>query len=173
LAETETNFCMRCGTRLEPQPLFGRIRPACPSCGWIYFADPKVAVGVLVEREGEVLLVRRTNEPQQGRWSLPAGFLDAGELPEDAAIRECLEETGLQVRITGLHGISGGREHPKGADIVIVYLAEIVSGVLTPGDDADMAAFFPRTSLPELAFEATRRALTREPKEPKDENREP
>ncbi len=156
---SEINYCMRCGTRLVSQHHFGRVRPACPACGWIHFEDPKVAVGVLIERGDEVLLVRRINEPQQGSWSLPAGFLDAGELPEEAAARECLEETGLVVRITGLHTLIGGREHPKGADIVIVYRAEIVSGELTPGDDADMAAFFPRTALPSLAFAATRRAL--------------
>lgn len=159
MAETEINYCIRCGTAVVYHDLFGRIRPECPACGWIYFSDPKVAVGVLVQRDQEVLLVRRINEPQQGRWSLPAGFLDAGELPEEAAIRECLEETSLTVRLDGLLTVVGGREHPKGADLVIVYKADVISGSLVPGDDADQAAFFSLDNLPPLAFEATRRVL--------------
>ena len=58
--------------------LFGRERPVCPQCGWIHFADPKVAAAVLIEKDGRVLLVRRTNEPFRGLWTLPAGFINAG-----------------------------------------------------------------------------------------------
>jgi ADP-ribose pyrophosphatase YjhB (NUDIX family) len=134
---------------------FGRLRPICPSCGWVYFADPKVAAAVLVEQDGAVLLVRRVNPPFQGLWSLPAGFVDAGEDPARAAERECLEETGLRVRVTGLLEVLAGQEHARGAHILIVYRAEIVSGVITAGDDADRAAFFSRQHLPPLAFAST------------------
>jgi ADP-ribose pyrophosphatase YjhB (NUDIX family) len=107
-----------------------------------------------------VLLVRRANSPEQGRWALPAGFIDAGELPEQAAARECLEETGLKVKITGLLDVIGGREHPQGADIVILYRGEVLEGQLTPGDDADALGYFSQGEMPPLAFEATRRALS-------------
>jgi len=139
--------------------LFGEPRPACPSCGWVYFADPKVAAGVLVEQDEKVLLVRRVNEPGAGLWSFPAGFVNAYEDPARAAERECLEETGLEVEVTGLLDVIGGREHARGADIVIVYYSRVVGGKLLPGDDADEAAFFPRDALPPLAFRATRLAL--------------
>jgi ADP-ribose pyrophosphatase YjhB (NUDIX family) len=153
------NFCLRCGTGLEERLLFGKQRPICPSCGWIYFADPKVAAGVLVEDERGVLLVRRVNEPGRGLWSFPAGFVDAYEDPARAAERECLEETGLEAVVTGLLDVISGREHERGADMVIVYRAKIVGGSLCAGDDADEAAYFPRSSLPPLAFRATRKAL--------------
>lgn len=153
------NFCMRCGAGLELQLLFGQQRPACPACGWIYFADPKVAAGVVVEDENGVLLVRRVNEPGRGMWSFPAGFVDAGEDPARAAERECLEETGLAVKVLRLVDVIAGREHERGADIIIVYAACIVGGHLAPGDDADQAAFFPRSSLPPLAFRATQVAI--------------
>lgn len=136
--------------------LFGKERPYCPECGWTYFSDPKVAAGVLVERGDEVLLVRRVNDPGSGLWSIPAGFMDAYEDPARAAERECLEETGLEVRVTALANVIGGREHARGADLVIAYHAEVVGGSLQPGDDASEAAFFPRSALPPLAFRATR-----------------
>lgn len=153
-------FCIRCGSGLEFRELFGQERPICPNCGWIFFHDPKVAAGVLVEDDqGRVLLVRRVNEPGRGLWSFPAGFVDAYEDPARAAARECLEETGLVVSITGLLNVIGGREHERGADIVIVYRARITGGALCPGDDADLAEWFPRSGLPPLAFRATRIAL--------------
>ena len=152
-------FCIQCGAPLERRFLFGQVRPVCPACGWIFFADPKVAAGVLVEEAGQVLLVRRVNEPGRGLWSFPAGFIDANEDPARAAERECLEETGLVVEATGLLDLVAGREHPRGADIVLVYRARVVGGTLKPGDDADLAQFFPRQALPPLAFRATRLAL--------------
>jgi ADP-ribose pyrophosphatase YjhB (NUDIX family) len=114
---------------------------------------------VLVEADGRVLLVRRVNEPGRGMWSFPAGFIDANEDPARAAERECLEETGLVVQATALLDLVSGREHPRGADIVLVYTARVVGGSLNPGDDADLAQFFPREALPPLAFRATRVAL--------------
>lgn len=159
MSEGLYRFCPQCGSPLEAQLVFGKLRAVCPACGFIHFSDPKVAAGVLVEQDGKILLVRRINEPQRGLWSFPAGFIDAYEDPIEAARRECLEETGLEVEITGLLDVIGGREHERGADIVIVYRAVITSGDLHPGDDADQAAFFDRSTLPPLAFRATRQAL--------------
>jgi ADP-ribose pyrophosphatase YjhB (NUDIX family) len=139
--------------------LFGAERPECPACGWIYFEDPKVAAAVLVEQAGRVLLTRRVNEPHRGEWSLPAGFINAHEDPERAAERECLEETGLLVRVTELLQLIPGQEHERGADILILYRAEILGGELLAGDDADEVGFFSREALPPLAFRATRIAL--------------
>jgi ADP-ribose pyrophosphatase YjhB (NUDIX family) len=153
------NFCPNCGTRLVLSSVHGKERPNCPACGWVYFDDPKVAVAVLVEKEGKVLLTRRVYDPEKGKWSLPAGFMDAHEIPELAAERECREETGLQVIVTGLVDVQGGREHPSGADVFILYRAEIVGGELIAGDDADRVGFFARDDLPPLAFKTTRKAL--------------
>jgi len=153
--------CIRCGARMEERPSYGRPRPVCPACGYVHFEDPKVAAAVIVEREGKILLVRRVNGPEEGKWSLPAGFVDGGEDPQSAAVRECLEETGLSVRILGLFDLIYGLEHPRGAGIVIVYRAEVQAGTLTPGDDAAEAAFFAASALPPLAFRATEQAVHR------------
>lgn len=138
---------------------FGKIRPVCPQCQWIHFEDPKVAAAILLERAGRVLLVRRVNEPFRGLWTLPAGFVNAGEDPAEAAARECLEETGLSVRVTRVLDIVPGREHERGADFVIVYSAEVTGGDLRAADDADAVEWFRRDELPPLAFRATRLIL--------------
>jgi 8-oxo-dGTP diphosphatase len=157
--ENQIKFCPRCGTRVVSQERFGKIRPVCPQCEWIHFEDPKVAAAVLVEREGRILLVRRVNEPFRGLWTLPAGFIDAGEEPARAAERECLEETGLSVRAKRVLDVIAGREHERGADFVIVYQAEVLGGTLSPNDDADAVDWFAFTNLPPLAFSATQKAI--------------
>lgn len=158
--EDEVRFCPRCGAEVVHAERFGHERPVCPRCGWVHFEDPKVAAAVLIEQDGRVLLVRRVNEPFRGRWTLPAGFVDAGEDPAEAAARECLEETGLRVRITRVLEVVAGREHPRGADFVIVYAGEVLEGELQAADDADLVGWFARESLPPLAFRATARMLT-------------
>jgi ADP-ribose pyrophosphatase YjhB (NUDIX family) len=152
-------FCPRCGAEVTRENKFGTVRPVCPQCGWIYFIDPKVAAAVLVEKDGRVLLVRRTNEPFRGLWTLPAGFVNGGEDPAEAAARECLEETGLIVNVTRILDVIAGREHNRGADFIIVYHADVISGELMPADDADAAEWFARNQLPPLAFKATQKIL--------------
>lgn len=61
MANTEFKFCPHCGTPVHLELKFGKLRPACPGCGWIHFVDPKVAAAVLVVQDGRVLLVRRVN----------------------------------------------------------------------------------------------------------------
>ena len=152
-------FCPRCAAPVASQYLYGQQRPVCPACGWIFFADPKVAVAVLVEREGRILLVERANEPFRGLWTLPAGFVNAGEDPALAASRECLEETGLIVTITSLIDIVSGREHPRGSDFVIFYRGQAGPGAAVANDDAAAVGWFERGNLPELAFKSTSHIL--------------
>jgi len=161
LTDPVIRFCPRCGTPLALQEVFHELRPVCPSCGYVHYSDPKVAVAVLVIQNGQVLLTRRAYPPEVGRWSIPAGFMNAFEEPTRAAERECLEETGLQVRVTALLDVLGGREHPRGADVLIAYLAEVVGGELRAGDDASAADFFPLEALPPLAFSSTEKLLTK------------
>jgi ADP-ribose pyrophosphatase YjhB (NUDIX family) len=152
-------FCPRCGAEITREEKFGKVRPVCPQCGWIYFLDPKVAAAVLIEEGNRVLLVRRANDPFRGLWTLPAGFINGGEDPAEAAQRECLEETGLSVRVTRVFDVISGKEHERGADFIIVYCAEVIGGQLSPADDADAVEWFERERLPPLAFKATQKVL--------------
>jgi len=152
-------FCPRCGTTLIAQLHSGKLRPVCPGCKWIYFPDPKVAALVLIKYDDQVLLVQRRFEPHKGLWTLPSGFVDAGEDPLLTAKRESLEETGLVIHDINLLDVIYSQEYPHGASILILYQAQVQSGLLKPGDDAGQAAYFDIHHLPQLAFSSTKQIL--------------
>jgi len=155
-------YCPKCATPLITRQVGDKPRRACPDCGYVYYTDPKVGVGVLVVENGRLLLVRRAMNPQKGKWSIPAGFVDSGEDPQKTAVREALEETNLDVEITGLDGVyfnPNTKPGQAGASIFIMYRADILSGQLRAGDDADDAGFFDLDKLPELAFASTKIAI--------------
>ena len=176
-------FCPRCGAPLAPATAparpgrsrgladgvaFGRPRKLCRYCGFRQFHDPKVAVSALVSDGAAVLLVRRAVIPRIGFWALPAGFMDADELPEEAVAREVAEETGVTIRPLALHAIAplagwDAQEstQPPRRGILIVFQAEPVAGAATAVDDVSEARWFTAAEVPwdELAFESTRRFL--------------
>ena len=142
-------FCIHCGTALRRRIAFGRRRLVCPACGYVHFDDPKVAVGVLAERRGRLLLVKRNHEPHLGEWSFPSGYVDAGEVLEEAAVRETKEETGLDVRLGPLLGAwstAGERV------IFLAYAARVTGGRIEVGAECQDARFFAPEALPPLAF---------------------
>jgi ADP-ribose pyrophosphatase YjhB (NUDIX family) len=150
-------FCPRCGAPLAEGHAFGRQRRLCRYCGYIQFHDPKVAVAALTSAEGRVLLVRRAAIPSIGLWALPAGYMDADELPEEALAREVREETGMQIRVERLLGIVplGGWQERRG--ILLAYEATAIGGELAPADDVTEAAWFTPAEIPwsEIAFPST------------------
>ena len=145
----EDRFCSSCGSSLELRQLEGKERPVCTACGRVVYHDPKVSAVCVLAREGKVLLVRRGNEPGYGLWSLPGGYVDRGEALEEAAAREVLEETGLQVTIGALLGVFSERGRPV---ILVVYEARESGGKLTAGSEALDLGFFSPDSLPPMAF---------------------
>jgi ADP-ribose pyrophosphatase YjhB (NUDIX family) len=94
------NYCSQCGAQVNLQIPPGDDRPryVCRSCGEIHYQNPKIVVGCLPQWEDRVLMCRRNIEPQKGKWTLPAGYLEMGETVTDGARRETLEETGAVVQ---------------------------------------------------------------------------
>jgi ADP-ribose pyrophosphatase YjhB (NUDIX family) len=153
-------YCPRCATALEPRPEHGTVRPTCPACGFIWYRNPVPAAGVILVESERVLLVRRKFDPRAGAWCLPAGFMEAGETPEGTAVRELLEETGLEARLTALFNVYAGFDDPRVRAVLILYTAERTGGTLAPGDDAIEAEWFALRNLPpDIAFVAHRQAL--------------
>ncbi len=153
-------YCLRCGQRLVRRDDNGAPRPTCPSCGYIHYRNPAPAAGVILARDGGILMVKRKYDPRAGSWCLPAGFLEYGESPERCAVRELREETGIRARLTGLLGVYAGIDDPRVRTVLILYSADGVGGRLKPGDDAIEARFFPLGRLPrELAFVSHERAI--------------
>lgn len=158
-------YCPYCGTRLERMEVFSQVRPVCQQCGFIQFRDPKVAVIAFVTHKDKMLLIRRAVEPSKGKWALPGGFMDAGEMPEDALRRELDEEVGLNVRVMRLLEIFP-MESPGQAyrGIVLAYEAEPESDdliTLQSKDDVSAAGWFGPDELPvEVAFESTETLLS-------------
>ena len=155
----ELKHCPRCAGDLVWREIAERVRPVCERCGFTFFFNLKVGAGVLVDVEGKVLLTRRAIEPGKGQWCLPAGFVEYDETPEEAARRECQEETGLAVELDGLFGVYHYRHDPRGRGILILYVAHTVGGELKAGDDADEVGLFAPDGLPPLAFRSHREAL--------------
>ena len=153
-------FCPHCAGRLAPKITDERERLVCRECGFIFYINPKVAAGALIEVEGRVVLVRRGIEPHVGYWTLPAGFTEYGETIEETAIRECREETGLKIELDDLLGVYSVNSDFYGHLVLVLYSAHVVGGELIAGDDASEAGLFAPTELPtDMAFQAHCQAL--------------
>ena len=99
--ETNIKYCPMCGStvRHEIPDDDDRLRHVCHSCGNIQYQNPKLVVGCIPEWEGRILFCRRDIEPQKGKWTLPAGFMENNETAAEGAARETWEETRARVRI--------------------------------------------------------------------------
>ena len=154
-------FCPVCGGGLESRLLKAGEpeRLVCASCGFVFYLDPKVAVGTIIsDGENRVALVKRAIEPGYGKWVFPGGYVDRGEEVELAAIREAREEAGVDVRIDRLINIYS--YHGR-TPVVIVYAATMIGGCLACDDEGTEAQFFSADEIPwdELAFRSTEEAL--------------
>lgn len=120
---------------------------------------PVPGVGVVCLRGDQVLLVRRGRPPREGEWSLPGGRIEPGERAIDAALRELVEETGVQARLTGLIDVVDGL-FPGRHFVLIDYAAEWISGEPVAGDDAAEAAFMPlEAAVRAVSWEETKRVI--------------
>ncbi len=153
-------FCPLCGGRLEKR----LIKPGeprrlmCTACGFIFYLDPKLSVIAVIPMNNGVVMVRRAIDPGYGLWVVPGGFVDRGELVEEAVMRETQEETCLTVRPLKLLNIYS---YPNQPTVVAAYIMEYISGELTAADEALEARVFGLHEIPwpQIAFPSTKEAL--------------
>ena len=154
-------FCPRCGGALERRVLKASepLRPVCTQCGFVFYIDPKIAVGTIIATDsGRLVLVRRAIDPGYGKWVFPGGYVDRGETLTAAAIREAREECGLEIRLDGLVNIYS---YAGRAPVIVVYAATAISGALCCDEECLETAEFESAAIPwnELAFQSTNEGL--------------
>ncbi len=153
-------FCPHCGNPLERRKVEGRYRLWCPVCARVIYMNPvPVVATVLLDDRNRVLLIKRGVPPKKGRWALPSSFIDLGEEPEKAALRELEEETGLKGTILKLLGVYKEKSPRYKSVLVIGYLVMGDRGNPVPGDDAQDAKFFEEEKLPSVPFESHRKFI--------------
>lgn len=155
------SYCPRCGGRLEARVVKAGEppRPTCVACGFVFYPDPKTAAGIVALHRDRLLLLRRAIEPAYGAWVFPGGFVDRGEHPQEAAVREAREEAGVGVRVDGLLGVYS---HPVGSPVVlIVYHGVVLEGEPQALDESLEVGLFEPAGVPwdRLAFSTTRLAV--------------
>jgi ADP-ribose pyrophosphatase YjhB (NUDIX family) len=164
-------FCASCGTPLEWREFEHKQRPYCPRCQQVHYAQLKVGAGGLIEQDGRLLLLQRTQAPFEHCWNLPAGYAEINESPRQTVVREVYEETGLHVEVEGLIDVYFFADDPRGNGILIVYRCRSLGGKLAATAEAVNPTFFAASDIPRnlaggghdqaiLAWQSSRRAGT-------------
>lgn len=152
-------FCPRCKWILNKTVANGHARLSCNKCGWVYYYNPLPSVAAFVYNADDmVLLVKRDVPPGRNKWALPTGFIEQGELAEQAVLRELKEETNFTGTVQDLVGVYTEKTKLYGDVLLIGYAVRYLGGKLKPGSDVNKAKFFPCSKLPAIAF-ASHRAM--------------
>ncbi len=155
---SRVRFCAYCGAGVEYREIEHKQRPVCTGCGAVHYRNPAPVAAVAVEMDGGIVVIRRRYEPGKGGLALPAGYQDHDETIQQAAVREVLEETHLQVRLRDLLGVYSYLD-PVKPGLVVAFRATVEGGQLTAGDDAEEALVCGLDDFPELFFESHRLAM--------------
>ena len=147
----EARYCPYCGGELRREGVGGvsvpaeELKPGCPDCGYIHLDAPTPVAAALIERAGEVLLVRPHHAEQ---FALVAGYPEPFETIEAAAVREAREETGLEIRIERILGSYS--IDPMGRNLVqVVCVARVVGGdCRLQAEERAEGRWFPLDELP-------------------------
>ena len=143
-------YCPICGTVLNLGVIEGKERKFCPNCHFIDYKNPlPVAIAIAVKGK-KFLLIKRGLAPGKGTWGSPSGFIEVGETPEEASLRELKEETGVSGQLDRL--VDVGRIEDKevyGDMLVVRYLIKVGDEKITPGDEVEDVRFFDIAELPD------------------------
>ncbi len=152
-------YCSSCGAevvRRIPEH-DNRERWVCDSCDTIHYQNPLIVVGCVVEKDGKILLCKRSIEPRYGYWTVPAGFMELGETLAEGAARETLEEACAKVELGHMFAsvdvIEAGQVH--------FYFKGKLEGSFAAGEETLEARLFAEDEIPwdEIAFRSGKYAL--------------
>jgi len=154
------NYCSNCGQPLTYHipPGDDRSRYLCESCGTIHYQNPTMVVGCIPEMEDKILFCRRAIEPCNGKWTLPAGYLENGETVSAGARRETFEEARARVEILApyaLYNICYVNQ------IYLMFRARLLDRNFRPGSESLEVSLFSETEIPwdEIAFRVIEKTL--------------
>ena len=135
-----------------------RPRSICKNCGKIFYENPKVVSGCLLVWENKILMCRRAIEPREGRWTLPAGFLENSETVSEGALRETFEEAGATSDKINLFFMC---DLPHISQIYMMYVGKLKEGKFSAGIESHEVKLFSIDEIPwnDLAFEVIERTL--------------
>jgi len=137
------------------------MRMVCPHCGFVHYRNPTVGVAAVILDGDKILLGRRSPDSSYpGAWCIPCGHVEWDEDVREAARRECLQETGLEVVVGEVAAVHSNFHNPAQHTVGVWFRCEITGGVLQAGDDLDLVAWFPLDNPPHpLAFPTDRLVL--------------
>jgi len=152
------NYCIRCGHKLVlKKDREQKLRPICENCGWTFYKNPVPAAACVIFNERqELVIIKRKFEPSPGEWALPSGYIEINNTPEETAVEEMREETGLEGKVIEFLGYFPGYSPIYEQVLSFGFLMKITGGRLLAGDDAAEARYVKLNELPKIAFAAHR-----------------
>jgi ADP-ribose pyrophosphatase YjhB (NUDIX family) len=135
-----------------------RERRSCDHCGFVVYENPKIVVGSVVRHEGRILLCRRAIEPRAGFWTIPAGYMELGETPEEGAMREAREEAGAALSIQRLLALYSV---PRISQVQLIFRATLADPAIAAGPESLEVKLVAPEDIPwdDLAFPSVHWAL--------------
>jgi ADP-ribose pyrophosphatase YjhB (NUDIX family) len=156
----QLKYCSQCSASLDFRVPDGDNLPRfiCNSCGTIHYENPRLIVGCIPFWEEKVLLCKRAIEPRKGYWTIPAGFMENGELAEEGAMRETREEANAEVEIVGIHTVYS---IPHINQVYMFFLARLKSLEFSPGVESLETRLFEEGEVPweDMAFTSVKFCL--------------
>lgn len=145
------NYCPLCGTPLDSGVIENKERRYCTSCNFVDYKNPLPVAVAVATRDKKFLLIKRGIEPRKGIWGSASGFIETGETPEEACLRELKEETGVNGNIVRLVRVVWLEDKQIYGDMLaVIYLVQVDEGEEpVAGGDVDDARFFTIKELPE------------------------
>lgn len=154
------NNCPQCGNILISKKEGNYDRSYCQKCAEFTYINPvPVVAGVIKDEKNRILLIKRGVEPCIHHWTLPTGFIEINETPEESILREIKEETNLTCTIERLLGVYQQKGWKYESIIVLAYILNPIEGYPKAGDDAIDIKYFEYKTLPEIPFISHRKII--------------